>query len=1063
MTLPRAAFLLLSNDAGLHAQFQHLAAQSNHPAIDVISQPIADAIADRVALLNPHIIFMDSEDGTPHLPELGAHASVPVFLITHAPHPGGAAPSAAWLARTELSVPTFECLARLALAQHAEPPESGKAFTSAMTQLAHAFRDLDPDDVDKNITLVLGALTRITGGDRAAIFLFNDTNQPARMSHAWDPTATLPSDDTPSLDCAATQWLLRQTHGGREIVLPAIDALPAEAAAAACWMKARGTHAALVTPLVSRRKTLGFLVLETLDADRLWPHTTPVLQRVAARIFANALQCRRDGQLLEENENRFHAQFRAMPSPTFTWRRHDARFVLVDFNDAAERFTFGVVRDMVGQTAEDARMDPDIIENLHRCVDECRVIREERWFDFKHRPRRVLLDVAYIPVAPADAMVHMVDVTDARRTEEGLRTNEERFRAIANYTCGWEGWVDASGRHVWLNPGAERITGYSVDEMCATSEFPLPLVDDNDAAMVDAALRAARSGTRGSGLEFRVRRKDGGWIWVSMSWQPIFDTAGKSIGFRYGASDITNRKEDEQRALTLRDYALALLNMPSLDAILRLSLDTAIRITQGDCGGIYLTDPVTGDLVMRCDYGFEPEMAAHLRHVPAGTERARLVMRGKAYYGPLPLDASEDPVPGLSPKIAGVWAVPILHEAQVLGCLNIGSWKSVELAPARRNALETVAAQAGGAIVRIQSEEALRHSESKYRSLVENAWDGICIVRGGMLEYVNPRMAEMFGLPAQTLAGVPLARHMAITDGAIADLGDAQRPTCRQAIITHAAGDIFEAELNVSSVNWNGNPALLLMVWDVTERRRAERLIAEQQVALASSARMSALGMMASGIAHEINNPLAIISGAAEQMDTALRAADITAETLRMHVDRIVRQSSRIAKVVESFKITARDGENDPFQPVPVNELLDDVRDLCQTRFRAHGVTLGIPVVPEETTLECRRAQIAQVLLNLVANAFDAIDIMEDRWIKIDVHTGEQGLELSVTDSGNGMTPEVRARALDAFFTTKGVGKGSGLGLTISKGIVQSHGGILYIDPASTHTRIVMRLPLRRE
>jgi len=1058
VSLQRARLLLLSANPDLVSQLKRVALQADCPPLDFTSTPPAEAM-DTLSRQHPDLLLIDAADtSTTNLLHYLAAAPMPTLAIVDKIDPDIPLPFPTRMARTEISVQTLECLVRNLLATHAHNARSPQPLNPVMTHLSSIFQGFDPDDLEKNAKILLGALGNVLQAGRASTFLFSDDGGFACLHQSWENEIMPPAKETATLDCLDCQWLIQTLRQCHDIILTSPDALPPEAAAVAEWMNKRHAHNASLTPLASRRHALGFLLLENIPLPTPPPDACPLLQRIAARGLANALQCQRDARTLEETDNRIRAQFKAMPSPTFIWRKQDGAFVLADYNDAADRFTHGAVRVMTGKAAQKNRMPADIIANLHQCLNENHVLREERWYDFQYRKHRVLLDVAYIPVPPVDVMVHMVDITDARRTEEGLRASEERFRAIANYTCGWEGWVDGAGRHVWLNPGAERLTGYSVAEMLATPDFPLPLIHQDDMALASGAFLAAKEGTRGSGLELRVRRKDGGWLWIALSWQPIFDAQGKSMGFRYGAADITTRKEEEQRALILRDFALTLLSSPTLDAILNLSLDTAIRITQADCGGIYLTETGTGNLILHCHHGFEPATAEALRFVPADSMRAKLVMKGTPYYGTLPTNGSSASDTALSVALAGVWAVPILHEGQVLGCLNTGSWSKTDLSPARQNALETLAAQAGGAIVRIQSEEALRHSESKYRSVVENAWDGICIVREGLFEYVNPRMAQMIGLPAEAVLGMPLADHVMLPD-----LSTVPHQEYSQAEIKAASGGSLEAEINISRVNWNGNPSWLLMVWDVTERRRAERLIAEQQVALAGSARMSALGMMASGIAHEINNPLAIISGAAEQMEAALQAAAIDPVILRKHVDRIARQSSRIAKVIESFKVTARDGEKDPFQPVPVAQLLDDVRDMCQTRFRAHGIALEIPAIPNGLLLECRRAQITQVLLNLLANAFDAIDAQMERWIRIEMAESGGHLELAVVDSGRGMSAEVQARALDAFFTTKGVGKGSGLGLTISKGIVETHGGMLYIDAASTHTRIAMRLPLRRE
>jgi two-component system sensor histidine kinase UhpB len=142
-------------------------------------------------------------------------------------------------------------------------------------------------------------------------------------------------------------------------------------------------------------------------------------------------------------------------------------------------------------------------------------------------------------------------LVERKRSVEGLRASEERFRAIADYTYGWENWVGPDGALLWVNPAVERVSGYSQAECMAMRGFPIPLIHPDDLQMVQHHLEAALLGSTGDNMECRIRRKDGSIRWVSASWQPIFDSEGRSQGHRSGIRDITERKEAEQE---LRRY-----------------------------------------------------------------------------------------------------------------------------------------------------------------------------------------------------------------------------------------------------------------------------------------------------------------------------------------------------------------------------------------------------------------------------------------------------------------------------------------------------------------------------
>lgn len=140
-----------------------------------------------------------------------------------------------------------------------------------------------------------------------------------------------------------------------------------------------------------------------------------------------------------------------------------------------------------------------------------------------------------------------IDITRRKQAEEALRKSEEKFRAIADYTYGWENWVGPDGRLRWVNPAVERLTGYTPLEVMAMRDFPLPLIFEEDKQKVQASFqRSIQSRALGSPLEFRILRKDGQVIWGSAVAQTIYDDQGRSMGHRSSILDITDRKRAEE-------------------------------------------------------------------------------------------------------------------------------------------------------------------------------------------------------------------------------------------------------------------------------------------------------------------------------------------------------------------------------------------------------------------------------------------------------------------------------------------------------------------------------------
>jgi PAS domain S-box-containing protein len=246
---------------------------------------------------------------------------------------------------------------------------------------------------------------------------------------------------------------------------------------------------------------------------------------------------------------------------------------------------------------------------------------------------------------------------------------------------------------------------------------------------------------------------------------------------------------------------------------------------------------------------------------------------------------------------------------------------------------------------------------------------------------------------------------------------------------------------------------------DITEAKEREALIRVQQGQLIHASKMSTLGEMSGGVAHEINNPLTVIMGFAQRIEAMVAEDAIDPAELARCGERIVRMTERIARIIRGLRTFAREASADPFETVPLARLISDTLELCQQRFVNYGVKIEVGSFAPELAVECRAVQISQVLLNLLSNAFDAVQSLSDRWVQIDAEDLGTGVRIAVTDSGAGIAPEIAAKMLHPFFTTKSVGEGTGLGLSIARGIVESHGGRFYYDPNAPHTRFAFELP----
>lgn len=243
-------------------------------------------------------------------------------------------------------------------------------------------------------------------------------------------------------------------------------------------------------------------------------------------------------------------------------------------------------------------------------------------------------------------------------------------------------------------------------------------------------------------------------------------------------------------------------------------------------------------------------------------------------------------------------------------------------------------------------------------------------------------------------------------------------------------------------------------------RKKSEQRIIDISVKAQQASRMAAVGEMAAGIAHEINNPLSIITLNAELLVQIMKQPDVDREKVISKLQTISKTTFRAAEIIEGLRTFARDAEDDSFHSIHLDHLVFNVLEMCRTRFERSGIEIRIADIPD-AKIQCRSAQISQTMLILLSNSFDAIKEQTEKWISIEVKLNNQNLvNFYFTDSGSGVPIHMRDKIMQPFFTTKPAGKGSGLGLSIAQGIIESHQGKIGIDETHPNTRFVFQLPL---
>ncbi|MHC4617690.1 MAG: PAS domain-containing protein [Planctomycetota bacterium] len=229
--------------------------------------------------------------------------------------------------------------------------------------------------------------------------------------------------------------------------------------------------------------------------------------------------------------------------------RNDGRdFVFKDFNCAAEQIEKIKKEEVIGKSILEAFpgvKDFGLFDVLQRVWKTgtpehlpVSTYRDERIAGWREN---------YVFKLPSGEVVAVYDdVTEHKHSELAIRMSEQCFRAIADYTYSWEVWVNPDGRPMWTNPAAERVSGYTVKEVMAMADYPMPFVHEQDKAKIGRAFKSALRGSTGNDVGFRIRRKDGNIVWAEISWQPIYDDRGICLGHRQSIRDVTAQKAAEE-------------------------------------------------------------------------------------------------------------------------------------------------------------------------------------------------------------------------------------------------------------------------------------------------------------------------------------------------------------------------------------------------------------------------------------------------------------------------------------------------------------------------------------
>jgi two-component system, LuxR family, sensor kinase FixL len=267
--------------------------------------------------------------------------------------------------------------------------------------------------------------------------------------------------------------------------------------------------------------------------------------------------------------------------------------------------------------------------------------------------------------------------------------------------------------------------------------------------------------------------------------------------------------------------------------------------------------------------------------------------------------------------------------------------------------------------------------------------------------------------------------------------------------------------LSVGAVEGSEPPRFIGFVQDISFRRRAEQDTHRLQERLTHVSRLATVGEMSAGIAHELNQPLTAVANYAQACDRLLGLPDPDIEEIRQALKQITSQAVRAGDIIRRLRALARH-DLTRREPTDINLLVSELSELIQLDAKTHDVQYKPDLAAQLPQVEADRAQVQQVILNLVRNAIEALGetTRTPRWVSLRTQDLADGtVEIAVCDNGPGVSQSIAAHLFDPFCTTKT--HGTGLGLAISRTIIKSHQGTLDYRPNTPcGACFTVRLPL---
>jgi PAS domain S-box-containing protein len=644
------------------------------------------------------------------------------------------------------------------------------------------------------------------------------------------------------------------------------------------------------------------------------------------------------------------------------------------------------------------------------------------------------------------------ETTERHQTDEALRVSEERFRSVWEHSIDGMRLTDHEGRILAVNEAFCRLVKLPREKLIG--QLYCMAYESHGPEDVEVYRRHFEAGTFAPRVTAHLRLWNSEVLDVEAS-SSFVESGGQSKSLLCIFRDVGERKRAEARVALFSHLGQQLSAATSAREAGDLIVAAADQLLGWDACAFDLYSPekdrlcyvLNRDTINGQRVDFPPVGPGG---PPSPHERRAIEAGGQLILkeGPPVMLPAAKPFGDTARPSASIMLVPARAGAEVVGILSIHSYTPNAYDHRGLETLQMLADHCAGALKRISAQQALGSSEANYRSLVERSPDAIFLHCDGKIVYANPASLKLLGATKpQEMLG------RSVFDLVSPENRDLIGRRFQQAIeggmnslleqtVLRLDGTPFDGEATSIPFAYEGKPAVQTIMRDITGRKQLEHQLRQSQ-------KMDAIGQLAGGVAHDFNNMLAVIRGNAELL---LMNVDEHTPVTTDGLKQIMAASERAANLTRQLLAFGRK-QLMQSQPLVLNQVIADLTKMLK-RIIGENIDLQCHYAEPLPFVKADAGMIEQVLLNLSVNARDAMP----RGGRLLISTGTASFDaaqarnhpdgragdfvcLTVADDGTGIAPEHLPRIFEAFFTTKEVGKGTGLGLATVYGIVQQHLG----------------------